>query len=345
MANLHLKRAGEFLIILLAVTNQVGCRRNLSAITPESNLGIQETEPLKVVTKSTTKQENKMMKTALFDRNASLEKVAGNFQFLEGPVWHPEGFLLFSDIPGNTIYKLTSNQKIEVFRRPSGNANGNILDQENRLVTAEQEGRRVTRTEPNGQVINLTDRYNGKRLNSPNDLVIKSDGSLYFTDPPYGISKEQEELGFSGVYRLSMDGTLTLLLQDFVRPNGIAFSPDEKKLYVNDSEKKHIRVFEVNPDGTVVNGRIFAELKDPNHSGLPDGMKVDVEGNIYCAGPGGVWIFSPEGELLDKIEVPEYTTNLAWGDRDYQTLYITADKSLYRIRLNIAGVRPGFSPP
>jgi gluconolactonase len=278
---------------------------------------------------------------AILNGNAQVEKVASGFQFTEGPLWHPEGFLLFSDIPANTIYQWTPNEKPGVFRRPSGNANGNTLDREGRLITGEHSNRWVSRTEKDGTLVTLASQYEGKRLNSPNDLVVKSDGSVYFTDPPYGIKSEQEELGFYGVYRLAPDGTLTLLVKDFVRPNGIAFSPDEKKLYVNDSEKGHIRVFEVKLDGTLENGRIFAELKDPSKSGVPDGMKVDQQGNVYSTGAGGVWVFSPSGNLLGKIEVPEVSTNLAWGESDYKTLYITAGNSLYRIRLKIPGVQPG----
>lgn len=277
----------------------------------------------------------------ILDHSAKLEKIAGDFQFIEGPIWHPDGFLLFSDIPADTIYKFAANQQVEVFRHPSGKANGNTLDKAGRLITAEHSNRRISRTEKDGKIIELVAKYEGKKLNSPNDLVVKSDGSIYFTDPLYGINKEQEELGFYGVYRLTQDGQLTLLVKDIVLPNGIAFSPDEKKLYVNNSEAGYIAVFDVDSDGTVSNQRVFAELKDPGKNGVPDGLKVDVEGNVYSTGPGGIWILSPTGELLGKISVPETATNLAWGDDDRQTLYITGSKSLYRIRLKIAGVRAG----
>ncbi|EGJ32436.1 MULTISPECIES: galactose-1-epimerase [Moorena] len=270
--------------------------------------------------------------------NTQVEKVAGGFKFTEGPVWHPDGFLLFSDIPANTIYKWQPDQKTEIFRQPSGNANGNTLDRSGRLVTAEHSNRRLSLTQKDGKIITLASHYQGKRLNSPNDLAVKSDGSIYFTDPPYGIKSEQEELGFYGVYRLAPDGTLTLLVDDFVRPNGIVFSPDETKLYVNDSERGHIRVFDVKPDGMLENGKLFAELKPPSKEGAADGMKVDIQGNVYSTGPGGVWIFDPSGNLLGIIEVPEAPANLAWGDSDYQTLYITARNSLYRIRLKIKGM-------
>ena len=306
-----------FIILTLAVSNPTQrLRGNLT----------------KSIAQNSNSQDKKSMQTIL-DDSTKLEKLAGDFQFIEGPIWHPDGFLLFSDIPANTIYKFASNQQLEIFRRPSGKANGNTLDKENRLITAEHSNRRISRTETDGKVIELVAKYEGKRLNSPNDLVVKSDGSIYFTDPPYGINKEQEELGFYGVYRLTPDGKLTLLVKDIVLPNGIAFSPDEKKLYVNNSEAGYIAVFDVKPDGNVTNQRVFAELKDASQSGVPDGLKVDVEGNVYSTGPGGVWIFSPSGKLLGKISVPETATNLAWGDRDYKTIYITGSKSLYRIRL------------
>ncbi|MEB3277696.1 MAG: SMP-30/gluconolactonase/LRE family protein [Lyngbya sp.] len=279
----------------------------------------------------------------ILDANSSLEKIGEGFRFVEGPVWHPEGFLLFSDIPENTIYQWQPNQAVKVFRQPSGNANGNTLDLENRLITAEHSNRRVSRTETNGEIVTLVSEYQDKKLNSPNDLVVKSDGSIYFTDPPYGIKSDQEELGFYGVYRLTPDGELTLLVDDFVRPNGIAFSPDETRLYVNDSQEGHIRVFDVKPDGTLTNGRIFATQKDPNKKGVPDGMKVDTLGNVYSTGPGGVWVFSTSGEKLGIIETPETAANLAWGDADYKTLYITASNGLYRVRLNVEGLKPGKS--
>lgn len=276
----------------------------------------------------------------IVDDNTKVEKLFDGFKFTEGPVWNPEGFLLFSDIPADTLYKWNTKDKPTIFRRPAGNPNGNTLDRENRLITA-QHNRKLTRTEKNGKVTVLAERYGNKRLNSPNDVVVKSDGSIYFTDPPYGIKKEEEELGFYGIYRWEENGNLTLLNKEMVRPNGIAFSPDEKKLYVSDSEKLHIQVFDVKPDGTLSKGRVFAEL--PGEKGVPDGMKVDVKGNIYCTGSGGVWIFSPTGKVLDKINVPENATNLAWGNKDYKTLYITAGNSVYRIPLNVVGIQPGSS--
>ncbi len=274
------------------------------------------------------------------DTDAKVEKLAGGLKFTEGPVWHPRGFLLFSDIPADTIYKLTTDGKVSVFRRPAGNPNGNTFDTQGRLITAEH-NRRLVRTEKNGQIKVLAERYQGKLLNSPNDVVVMSDGSIYFTDPPYGISKEKEELGFYGIYRWRPNGTLTLLNKQMLRPNGIAFSPDEKKLYVSDSAQGYIRIFDVKSDGTLTNSRVFAELKEPKDKGVPDGLKIDIKGNIYCSGPEGVWIFSPTGQLLGKIIVPEVVTNLAWGNKDYKTLYITAGQGVYRIRLKVAGKQPG----
>jgi gluconolactonase len=270
--------------------------------------------------------------------NSRLEKVATGFQFTEGALWHPEGFLLFSDIPANTIYQWQEGKEAKIFRRPSQNANGNAIDLQGRLISAQHGDRSLSRTEKDGKITTLVDRYEGKRLNSPNDLAIKSDGSIYFTDPPYGIDAKQEELGFYGVYRLSPDGKLTLLAKDMVRPNGIAFSPDQRKLYVSDSQENYIRVFDVGLDGTVNNSKVFAELKDDSKPGTPDGLKVDDKGNVYSPGAGGIWIFSAESNLLGKVAVPEVVTNLAWGDRDRQTLYITAGKSIYRIRFKIAGI-------
>ena len=272
-------------------------------------------------------------------QGAKVEKLEGNFKFVEGPVWVPKGgYLLFSDIPADTIYRWREGKKSVSFRRPAGNTNGHALDHEGMLVSC-QHNRLVTRTEKSGQLTILADRYEGKRLNSPNDLAIKSNGDIYFTDPVYGITPEQKELDFRGVYRLTPDKKLTLLVKDFVGPNGIAFSPDEKRLYVADSEVNHIRVFAVQPDGSLANGRIFADLKSPGVDGGADGMKVDEKGNIYATGPAGVWVFAPSGRLLGKILPPEVPANCGFGDKDFKTLYMTARTGLYRIRLQIPGNR------
>jgi gluconolactonase len=320
--------------LLFTAFTLTACNEPLSS----SNSSNTVTSDLRQVTVQSTPEQTNSMQSILAD-SAKLEKVAGDFQFIEGPAWHPDGFLLFSDIPANTIYKLAANGKAEIFRRPSGNANGNTFDKAGRLITAEHSTHRLSRTEKDGKVVTLVDKYEGKRFNSPNDLAVKSDGSIYFTDPGYGVSKEQKQLDFYGVYRLAPDGKVTLLVKDMVQPNGIALSPDEKKLYVNNSEAGYIGVFDINLDGTVSNKRVFAELKDPGKIGVPDGLKVDVQGNVYSTGAGGIWILSPAGKLLGRIPVPEMATNVAWGDKDYKTLYITASKSLYRIRLKIAGAR------
>lgn len=270
---------------------------------------------------------------------AAVEKVTAGFQFTEGPVWVPEGFLLFSDIPANTIYRWAPGSgSAEVWREPSGHSNGLTLDRQGRLVACEHD-RRVSRTEADGAVVPIAERYQGKRLSSPNDIVVRSDGSIYFTDPPYGLpgKTEGKELDFSGVFRLSPDGTLTLLDESFELPNGLAFSPDESVLYVDDSHRAHIRAFDVQTDGTLANGRVFADLTNPEAQGVPDGMKVDVHGNVFCTGAGGIWVIAPSGDVLGVIAVPEVPANLAWGDDDLKTLYITARTGLYRVRTRTGG--------
>jgi gluconolactonase len=271
--------------------------------------------------------------------DARVEKVVDGFQFVEGPVWVPDGALLFSDIPADTIYKWTPGEdKAEVFRRPSGHPNGLTLDRQGRLLACEHD-RRVSRTERDGKVVTLAERYDGKRLNSPNDIAVKSDGGVYFTDPPYGLPGQSEgkELAFQGVYRIEPDGAVILLDASFERPNGLAFSPDERVQDVDDSYGGHIRAFDVGDDGMLSNGRVFAELERPGAAGVPDGMKVDIHGNVFCTGPGGIWVIAPSGKVLGTIEVPEAPANLAWGDGDLRTLYITARTSSYPIRLRTGG--------
>lgn len=270
------------------------------------------------------------------------ERIATNLQFTEGPVWHPDGYLLFSDIPANRIYRWEPGKGLTVFREPSGNSNGLTLDREGRLIACEHGNRRVSRTEADGRVVSLAERYQGKRLNSPNDVVVRSDGSIYFTDPPYGVQPEQRELDFQGVYRLSPDGTLTLLVGDFERPNGLCFSPDEKVLYIADTARRHVRAFEVLPDGSLGKGRIFADVSTapPSLVGGPDGMKVDEEGNLYVTNTDGVWVISPEGKHLGTIAIPERPANCAFGDADRRSLYITARTSVYRVRVKVPGITP-----
>lgn len=272
---------------------------------------------------------------------ATAEQVATGFGFTEGPVWCGD-YLLFSDIPYNRIVRwrrLSQGPQVTTFRSPSGNSNGLTLDKSRRLIACEHSTRRLTRTEPDGAITVLAERYQGKRLNSPNDVVVRSDGSIYFTDPPYGLADltAWKELPFNGVYRLAPDGELVLLVDDFDRPNGLAFSPDETVLYVNDTARRHIRAFDVSENGSISNGRILIEMQAPE-SGAPDGMKIDQEGNIYCTGPGGFWIIEPGGKSLGRLTLPELPANFAWGDADWKSLYLTTRTSLYHLRLNVPGI-------
>lgn len=278
-------------------------------------------------------------------QGTKLQKLATGFIFTEGPVWDAaQGCLFFSDMPGDKMRKWTKDKGIEVVRHPSGKSNGLTFDKQGRLIVCEHVNRRVSRTEKDGTIVTIAGKYEGKRLNSPNDVVMKSDGSIYFSDPPYGLTAEfgalgEQELPFQGVYRLSPDGeTLTLLVDDFEKPNGLAFSPDESLLYIDDTDCMHVRVFDVNPDGTISNSHIFAELEG-EEEGNVDGMKVDSKGNVYVTGPGGIWVLDSSGSKLGRIDMPEAAANMAWGDEDWKTLYITASTSLYRIRLGVEGIR------
>jgi gluconolactonase len=267
---------------------------------------------------------------------------------VEGPTWTSWGTLVFSDTNADTIYQL-KDEKIEAFRKPAMKPNGNTMDPQGRLVTCHHEGRCVTRTEADGSVRVLVDHYGGKRLNSPNDITVKSNGDIYFSDPAYGITPELEEYGFRGVFRLRTTGELDVLARDFTKPNGLVFSPDETRLYVVDSEPrqignaevKQVFVFNVNDDGSVVNRRVFAQ-RDTSQPGSPDGLRVDVRGNLYCAWWGGVQIYASSGNHLGMIPFPEVPSNVAWGDEDGKTLYVTARTGLYRIRTKIGGnYKPG----
>ena len=275
-----------------------------------------------------------------------LDRVATGFTFTEGPVWRGDD-LLFSDIPNSRTVRyrpLPEGPEITTFRHPTGNANGLTLDRQGNLIACEHTTRRVTRVDAQGRVETLADAFAGKRLNSPNDVVVRSDGTIFFTDPPYGLrnGSEGKELAFNGVFRIDPSGTLHVVAEDFDRPNGLAFAPDEKTLYVDDSARFHIRSFDVGPDGTVSGGDVWAELKpQPDERGVPDGMKVDSEGHVFCTGPDGVWVFGDNGRVVGKIHMPEVTANLAWGDADWQTLYLTGSTSLYRLRLNVPGLPVG----
>jgi gluconolactonase len=292
--------------------------------------------------------------------NAKVYKLAEGFKFTEGPIWFREGkYLLFSDPNNNTIYKYTADGQLSVFREKSGydgadiaeytqpGSNGLTRDRQGRLTVNQHGNRRVIRLEPDGSETVLADRYNGKRLNSPNDLVYKSDGALYFTDPPFGLPRFfddlRKELPYSGVYRVSPDGkTVQLLTTDLRGPNGLAFSPDEKYFYVDnwDEKKKVVMRYEVQPDGSLINGVVFFDMTSAPGEDALDGMKIDQRGNLYVSGPGGIWILSPQGKHLGTIITPMHAHNFAWGDEDGKTLYLCARSGLYRIRLNIAGVRP-----
>jgi gluconolactonase len=297
-------------------------------------------------------------------QGAQIEKLAGGFLFTEGPVWVPrredsDGYLLFSDPNNNVIYRWTPDGQLSIFMTKSGyrgtdvgeygqpGSNGLTLDRQGRLTINQHGNRRVVRQERNGQLTVLANSYDGKRLNSPNDLVYKSDGALYFTDPPFGLPKSfddpRKELPYSGVFRVSPDGTrVSLLTTDLAGPNGLAFSPDEKYFYVDnwDTQKKIIMRYEVNSDGSLSNGRVFFDMSSAEGEDALDGMKVDEKGNLYVSGPGGLWIISPNGRHLGTIVAPEHPHNFAWGDDDGKTLYLCAKTGLYRIRLKIAGQRP-----
>lgn len=291
---------------------------------------------------------------------AAVEKVFGDARFVEGPVWvRNGGYLLFSDIPANAVMKWTPGGAPSVYRKPifTGTfpdgvligSNGLTLDRQGRVVAAEHGNRSVVRFEKDGSATVLADRYEGKRLNSPNDLICKKNGDIYFTDPA-GLYRNypadakdapQKELDFNGVYRITKKGKLDLLTKDMPYPNGLAFSPDEKKLYVaNSRPDKFWMVYDVKADGTLANGRRFFDATSIPGEDVPDGMKIDSEGNIYATGPPGIMIFSPQAKLLGTIQFPELPANCAWGDADGRTLYVTARTGLYRIRLNVPGIRP-----
>lgn len=293
---------------------------------------------------------------AIVPADAKIEEVADGFSFIEGPIWIQAGYLLFSDIPNNVIMKYVPGGKVTAFRTSSGysgvppagsyfGSNGLTIDHQGRLTICEQGNRRVTRIEEDGTVTILADHYQGKRLNSPNDLVYKSDGSLYFTDPPYALPKSFDdparELPFSGVYRVK-DGHIQLLTTELNGPNGLAFSPDERYLYVSNSGpvKKLWMRYDVKPDGALGNSIVFYDVSSTKEQGVPDGMKCDQQGNLYCNGPGGMMVFSPKGEHLGTIGLPPRSANCNWGGDDGKTLYMTGGPALYRIKLKIEGIRP-----
>ncbi len=276
----------------------------------------------------------------LISPDAKLETLITGLGFTEGPVWDTQGFLYVSDEELNKIFRIHSDgRKEEVISL--GDPDGNTYDQQQRLIDCASVLRAIIRVDGSGRYEVLADKFEGKRFNSPNDVVMGPDGGFYFTDPTLDLPKGQKkELAFQGVYRLDASGRVTLLTTDLSQPNGLAFSPDGRKFYVDDSEKRNIHVYDFLADGTVANGRIFGEEPGNKGEGVPDGMKVDKSGNIYVTGPGGIWVWDSNGHRLGTILTPEQPANLAWGDADWSTLYITATTSVYRLKTSARGFVP-----
>ena len=293
---------------------------------------------------------------AIVPADAVVEKVAGGFTFTEGPLWRPDGRLWFSDVVGNVLRAVTPDGQVTVLMSNAGGdstappgsyigPNGMVEDADGGVLMTQHFNRRIVRIGPDLQATAWLDRFEGRRFNSPNDLVFRSDGSLYFTDPPFGLVGQDEdsakELDFNGVFRHA-NGQVQLLVRDLGRPNGIAFSPDYRTLYVSNTEpdRKVYMAYDVAEDGSVSNGRTFADATSDTSPGMPDGMKVDVLGNLYATGPGGVRVYAPDGRHLGTISTPEVAANCGWGD-DGRTLYITAETGIYRIRLSVEGMDTG----
>jgi gluconolactonase len=262
----------------------------------------------------------------------SVEKVDAGFRFTEGPVWSREGFLLFSDVPNNQIRKLIPGERSIVFREDSHGANGNTYDAQGRLYTCESKTRRVVRLDKKGKMEVLAEKWEGKRLNAPNDIVVRKDGHVYFTDPAFGDQADARELSFYGVYHITPKGVMSVVAKPAGRPNGIAFSPNGRILYVANSDDRNVRAYDVDREGSISNERVAIS----NVEGVPDGIRVDEKGNIYVTAKG-VAIYTPEGKPLHVIELSETPANCAFGDADFQTLYVTARTSIYRVRLNVKG--------
>jgi gluconolactonase len=277
----------------------------------------------------------------LVDHDAKLETLATGFGFTEGPVWDARGFLYISDETLNKIFRVFPNgKKEEVIAL--GDPDGNAYDRRHRLIDCASVLRAIIEVTPDGKYKVLADHYQGKKLNSPNDVIVGPDGALYFTDPTLDlVAGEKQEIPFQGVYRLDDKGNVQLLTKDLSQPNGLAFSPDGKRFYVDDSKEKNIRVYDAAADGTLSNGRIFGEEPPSGkHEGVPDGMRVDNAGNLFVTGPKGIWIWDAAGNHLGTIVMPEQPANLTWGDADYHTLYITAATSVYRLRTKTHGFAP-----
>jgi gluconolactonase len=276
----------------------------------------------------------------LIDRDAKLQTVATGFGFTEGPMWDPAGFLYVSDETINKIFRVyPDGRKEDVIAL--GDPDGNTFDHRHRLIDCASVLRAIIAITPDGKYSILADHYEGKKLNSPNDVIVGPDGALYFTDPTLDlVAGEKQEIPFKGVYRLDDTGSVRLLTKDLAQPNGLAFSPDGKQFYVDDDEERNIHVYDVSSDGSLTNGRIFGAEPGGKHEGVPDGMKVDKNGNLFVTGPKGIWVWDAKGNHLGTIVMPEQPANLTWGDKDYRTLYITATTSVYKLETKTTGFVP-----
>jgi len=279
----------------------------------------------------------------LVSKDAKLLTVATGFGFTEGPVWDPSGFLFVSDETLNKIFRAyPDGHKEELISL--GDPDGNTFDRKGRLLDCASELRAIIEVTRDGKYNILADHFEGKKLNTPNDVIIGPDGAAYFTDPTLDfVEGEKSELGFEGVYRLDSKGGLKLLTKQLPQPNGLGFSPDGKKFYVDDDEEKNIHVYDVTADMSLANGKVFGSELGEKDEGVPDGMKLDKNGNIFVTGPKGIWVWTPEGKHIGTIVMPEQPANLAWGDADYGTLYITATTSLYKLRTSTRGFVPYLS--
>lgn len=282
--------------------------------------------------------------TTVVGRDGAFELIATGCLFTEGPLWHPrEHYLLWSDMPGDHLRRWSARDGVTTYRKPCNKSNGLTWDRHGRLLVCEHASSQVTRTEPDGRIVPVATRFQDKQLNSPNDIVCAADGGIYFTDPPYGRVefygiKRDQELSFQGVYRVGRDPeSPTLLVDDFDRPNGLCFSLDGGRLFINDTARQHIRAFDVRADGTLSGGKVWAETRGEG-PGAPDGMKIDSQGNIYCCGPGGIHVFGTDAVCLGVIRVPERSANMAWGDADFRSLFVTASTSVFRVRVQVPGL-------
>ena len=277
----------------------------------------------------------------LIGRDSKLDQVATGFGFTEGPVWGSEGFLYVSDETLNKIFRVyvSDGRKEELIAL--GDPDGNTYDRHGRLIDCASVLRAIIAVSKDGKYEVLADKFEGKKFNSPNDVILGPDGALYFTDPTLDLVQgRKQEISFQGVYRLDATGKVKLLTKDLTQPNGLAFSPDGKKFYVDDSEQRNIRVYDVARDGSLANGRIFGDEHGEKSDGVPDGIKVDVQGNLFVTGPKGIWVWDAKGKHLGTIVLPEQPANLTWGDKDSKTLYITATTSVYRLQTRTRGYVP-----